>query len=91
MKKNYNKSIRLRCVVCGSDSDFESNEDKTYIKCTKCNREYFGGYDELVELNKGLIDEEIDKTKDEIKNDVHDELAAMLNKAFKGNRHIKIK
>ena len=55
MKKNYNKSIQLRCVVCGSDSDFEYNADKTYVKCAKCNREYAAGYDELVELNKGLI------------------------------------
>ena len=26
MKSNYNKSIKLRCVVCGSDSDFEHNK-----------------------------------------------------------------
>lgn len=89
--KNYSRNIQLRCVVCGSDSDFESNEDKTYIKCTKCNREYPGGYDELVELNKEFIDEEIERTKDEIANDVHDELSAMLKKAFKGNKHFKIK
>ena len=57
MKKDYSKSIQLRCVVCGSADDFEFNEDKTYIKCAKCNREYLGGYDELVELNKSLIDE----------------------------------
>lgn len=90
MKKNYSRNILLRCVVCGSDSDFESNEDKTYIKCTKCNREYPGGYDELVELNKVFIDEEIERTKDEIANDVHDELSAILKKAFKGNKHFKI-
>jgi len=91
MKKNYSKSIQLRCVVCGSADDFEFNEDKTYIKCTKCNREYFGGYDELVELNKSLIDEAVEQTKEEITRDVQDELSAMLKKAFKGNRHFKIK
>ena len=91
MKKNYSKSIQLRCVVCGSDSDFESNEDKTYIKCTKCNREYFGGYDELVELNKGLIDGEIERTKEEIASDVQDELTAMFKKAFKGNKYFRVK
>lgn len=91
MKKEYCKKIRLRCTVCGSDSDFESNEDKTYIKCTKCNREYLGGYDELVELNKGHIDEEMERTKEEITRDVHDEMTAMLKKAFKGNKHFKIK
>ena len=91
MKKDYSKSIQLRCVVCGSDSDFESNEDKTFIKCTKCNREYLGGYDELVELNKGLIDEEIERTKEEVANDIQNEITSMLKKSFKGNKYFKIK
>lgn len=91
MKNNYGKSIRLRCEVCGSDSDFESNEDKTYIKCTKCNREYLGGYDELVELNRSLIDAEIEATKQEVKEDLEKEIQNMLKKAFKGNKYIKIK
>lgn len=91
MKNKYSKSIQLRCVVCGSADDFEFNEDQTYIKCTKCNREYLGGYDELVELNKSLIDEEVEQTKGEIIQEVQDELTAMLKKAFKGNKHFKIK
>lgn len=91
MKKNYSKSIQLRCVVCGSADDFEFNEDKTYIKCTKCNREYLGGYDELVELNKDLIEEEIELTKEEISRDVQKDLSDMLKKAFKGSKHIKVK
>lgn len=81
----------MRCVVCGSDSDFECNEDKTYIKCNKCNREYHGGYNELVELNKGLIDEEIEQTKEEITQDMQEEINAMLKKAFKGSENFKIK
>ena len=91
MKNKFSKSIQLRCVVCGSADDFEFNEDQTYIKCTKCNREYLGGYDELVELNKSLIDEEVEQTKGEIIQEVQDELTAMLKKAFKGNKHFKIK
>lgn len=91
MKKDYSKNIHLRCVVCGSDSDFEYNEDKTFVKCIKCNREYLGGYDELVELNKGLIDEELEQTKEEIACDIHKDLTTMLKKAFKGNKFIKIK
>ena len=91
MKKDYNKSIQLRCVVCGSDSNFESNEDKTYIKCTKCNREYLGGYDELVELNKGLIDEEMERTREDVANDLQNEIASMLKKSFKSNKYFKIK
>lgn len=91
MKKDYSKSIQLRCVVCGSDSDFESNEDKTYIKCTKCNREYPGGYDELVELNKGLVDEEMARMREEVANDLQNEIASILKKSFKGNKYFKIK
>lgn len=91
MKKDYNKSIRLRCVVCGSDSDFESNEDKTFIKCTKCNREYPGGYDELVELNQAFIDEEVEATKQEVKEDFEKSIHDMLKNAFKGNKFVKIK
>ena len=91
MKKDYCKSIQLRCVVCGSDSDFESNEDKTYIKCTKCNREYLGGYDELVELNKGLIDEEMERTREEVADDLQNEIVSMLKKSFKSNKYFKIK
>ena len=91
MKKDYSKSIQLRCVVCGSDSNFEYNEDKSYIKCTKCNREYLGGYDELVELNQSMIAEELEATKAEITADLNKDIHDMFKKAFKGNKHIKIK
>ncbi len=91
MKKDYSKSIKLRCVVCGSDSDFESNEDKTYIKCKKCNREYLGGYDELVELNQTHIQDEIDEMKNEVRQDAEKYLRDSLKKAFKGNKYIKRK
>lgn len=91
MNKDYSKSIKLRCVVCGSDSDFESNEDKTYIKCSKCNREYIGGYNELVELNQELINEEINQTKKEVSADLQKDLVSMLKKTLKGNKFIKFK
>lgn len=91
MKKNYNKSVRLRCVVCGSDSDFEFNEDKTYIKCVKCNREYFGGYDELVGLNQTQIAESINAIKQDVKDDLEKDINDILKKAFKGNKFFKVK
>ena len=91
MKKNYNKSIQLRCVVCGSDSDFEYNADKTYVLCAKCNREYAAGYDELVELNKGLIDKEIELTAEEITIDLQEEFTSIFKEAYKGNKYFKLK
>lgn len=89
--KNYSKRIQLRCVVCGSDSDFKSNDDKSYIKCEKCNREYLGGYDELVKLNKELIDSEVEQTKEQIVRDTKVEITAMFKSAFKGSKYFKLK
>lgn len=91
MKKDYSGRILLRCVVCGSDSDFDSNEDKTYIKCKKCNREYLGGYDELVELNQVHIQDEINKMKDEVIHNAEENLRDSLEKALKGNKFVKFK
>lgn len=78
MKDDYNKSIKLRCITCGDDSSFEPNEDKTYIKCMRCGREYFGGYDELVELNQEQIDSEIKNIQEEITKDLEKEIKKMF-------------
>lgn len=91
MKKDYNKTIQLRCVTCGDDSSFDFNEDKTYVKCTRCNREYFGGYDELVELNQEAINNEIEEVKKEVFEDLKADVNKMFKDAFKGNKSIKFK
>jgi ribosomal protein L37AE/L43A len=87
MKDSYDKSIKLFCITCG-DSNFEYNEDKTWIKCNRCNREYEGGYDELVELNQENITSELEKTKSEIKTDLQEDLNKMFKNVFK-NRKLK--
>ena len=84
MKKNYNRSISLRCIVCGSADHFEYNDDKTYVKCTLCNREYLGGQEELQEMNEAMIAEEVSK-------DVEKELTDMFRQAFRGNKYIRFK
>lgn len=83
MKSNYSKSIRLRCIVCGSDSDFEYNEERTFIKCTRCNKEYFGGYDELVELNQEMIANNLEELKVEVSEDLKKELTNSIRRALK--------
>lgn len=79
MKTNYTE--KLICATCGCDSHFEFNEDKSYIKCTNCNREYLSGYDELLELNQ----ETIDKVKQEIAQEAKKQIVNYLKSAFKNN------
>ena len=64
LKDSY--EIRLCCATCGCEDQFEFNDDKSYIKCTFCNREYFGGIEELKELNQ----EAFDDAKAEMEKDV---------------------
>lgn len=81
MKKNYDKTVALQCVTCGSDCSFETNEQTGEITCMKCNRVYHGGYDELVELNQKRIDDEIELTKEEIQADFEKDILAMFKKS----------
>ena len=90
MKNDYSKSITLRCLTCGGE-DFEFNEDKSYIKCNLCNREYFGGFDELIELNEESITEGVGAFKAEVTSDIEKDITDMFKKAFSGNKFIKIK
>lgn len=85
LKDNY--SVKLHCATCGSDDHFEFNDDKSYIKCTMCNREYLGGIEELKELNEEAIDDLKEQIADDARSYIQDE----LRKAFKGNKYIKFK
>ena len=44
-----------RCMECFEDR-FEWNDDKSYVRCKVCGREYKGGYNELVDLNRKYIE-----------------------------------
>ena len=85
LKDSYD--IRLRCATCGCEDQFEYNNDKSYIKCTFCNREYYGGIEELKELNQDAFDEAIE----EMQKDAASYIKDQFKKAFRGNKHIKIK
>lgn len=77
LRNNY--TIKLRCATCGSNDHFEFNEDKSYIKCTMCNREFFGGIEELKDLNAEVFDEVKNQIEENAKSYIQDE----LRKAFK--------
>lgn len=82
MKKNgYNRIIALQCVTCGADFAFISDESTGIITCQKCNRIYYGGYNELVDLNQKRIDEEIQIMVKDAKEDIEKELVDMFKKA----------
>lgn len=81
MKTNYDKSIKLICATCGSGDFLAKDEESGKITCTKCNRVYHGGYDELVALNQQVIDDEIENMKDEVRQDIVKDINAMFKKA----------
>lgn len=81
MKKQYSK--KLRCNTCGGE-DFEFNENKSYVKCNKCGREYLGGYKELLQYNQDVQDEVFE----EMKKDAENIIIEKLKQTFKNNKNI---
>lgn len=84
MEKHYEG--KLRCITCAGE-DFEFNEDKSYVKCTTCGREYLGGYDELLQYNQDAQDEVICR----MKKDAEEMVRSEFEKAFKGLKNITLK
>lgn len=80
MKDDYSKSIKLQCVTCGAEDFFETDDQTGIITCTKCNRIYNGGYDELVNLNHIRIEDELEITKEEIQEDLNKEIQNIFRK-----------
>lgn len=76
---SINVSVHPRCATCGCQDHFEHNDDMTYIKCTNCGREYFGGRDELLEYNQ----DEIEAAKQELSKQAAPIIKEELLKAFK--------
>ena len=85
MKERYTE--KLRCATCGDTESFEFNDDKSYIKCVKCDREYLGGYDELLSYNQEMIE----GVKGQIEVVAEAYIRKSLENAFKGNKFFKIK
>lgn len=91
MKENYNINIKLQCSICGSEDQFESNEDKSFVKCENCGKEYFGGYEELKGCNEHLIENSIAEMKKDVTQDLKKDLHDMLKNAFSNSKNFKIK
>lgn len=56
------------------------NRNERQFTCTKCNRIYNGGYDELVDLNQKRIDDKLELTKEEIEKDLSKDIQDMFKK-----------
>lgn len=82
MKDSYEVSVKLQCHTCGATYAFVTDEKTGYIHCNKCNRTYYGGYDELVSLNRKRIDDEQALLEEELVKDLNKE----INKIFKNIR-----
>ncbi len=76
---DISEQVVPRCATCGCTDYFETNEDNSYIKCTNCGREYFGGKDELLEYNQ----DEIEAAKERLQTAIADKLHKELLKSFK--------
>lgn len=79
-------TVSLICATCGQE-DFDHNEDKSWVKCVNCDREYPGGIDELAEFNQTSIQDAVNEYGDSLVND----FAKKIESKFKNNKYIKFK
>lgn len=79
-------TVSLICATCGQ-GDFDHNEDKSWVKCVNCDREYPGGIDELAEFNQTSIQDAVNEYGDSLVND----FAKKIESKFKNNKYIKFK
>lgn len=70
LKDEYGKTISLRCMTCGASYAFGVDDLSGYVACHKCNRVYYGGEEELIDLNQALIEDEQELLVEELQNDV---------------------
>ena len=75
MKSDYDRSIRMQCPTCGSET-FEHEADNPHVRCARCGLEITK--DELRDANAGRIEAEADALKSELLKDVKADFARML-------------
>ena len=79
-KKEYHKSIALQCATCGAEYAFSTDKNTGVVTCLRCNRVYYGGYNEIVKLNQKSIYDEAQQLVSEVKADVKKELINIFKK-----------
>ncbi len=90
MEDNIKKTFEIQCITCG-DTQFEFNEDKSWVKCNRCGKEYHGGYNELLELNKERMIQKKNDPNSEIVTDFQKDVKYIIKDSFKSNKNIKFK
>lgn len=78
IKDEYVKTISLRCMTCGASYAFDVDDRTGYVTCHKCNRVYYGGEEELIDLNQALIEDEKELILEEVQNDIAKEFLKMF-------------
>ena len=65
-------------MTCGASYAFDMDNLTGYVKCHKCNRIYYGGEEELVDLNQSLIEDESALLVEEVQDDIAKEFMKMF-------------
>lgn len=79
-------TVALLCATCGQ-GDFDHNDDKSWVKCNNCHREYLGGISELADFNQGGIQDAVE----DLGQSLVDDFAKTIESNLKKNKHIKFK
>lgn len=78
IKDEYVKTISLRCMTCGASYAFDVDDRTGYVTCHKYNRVYYGGEEELIDLNQALIEDEKELILEEVQNEIAKEFLKMF-------------
>lgn len=79
-------TVSLICATCGQ-ADFDHNEDKSWVKCLNCDREYAGGIDELAQFNQASIQDAVNN----FGQNLVDDFAKKIETKFRNNKYIKLR
>jgi len=90
MEETYEKPVSMLCPNCGSDQwEYDKDDPNTLYTCSGCGKVFTN--EELTEANTDLLEKEAEKLADEIGEKFSNDVNKMLEDAFKGNKHVKIK